>query len=214
MLTGKRQRVIICLCSVMLAGVSLVSADSDNTGYLHVVNPGSRSSEKYLRGWRVPVTRRELAVWGADRGFVLDDDHEPVVDNIAAYVSRPGSAVAVRGLERGVRYRAWIDFVRFRYGAEEPASLLKIFVDAPGAGRHTVASLVPGDITDGYMHVDIPVELSSRGTVELVFMEYARQPGSWGVWDIVVTNGLDLPGRGSLPGLETINLEINDRIVQ
>jgi hypothetical protein len=50
--------------------------------------------------------------------------------------------------------------------------------------------------------------------VELTFEEYARRPGSWGVWDIIITGGPELPGRGALPGEETINLEIIDRIVQ
>jgi hypothetical protein len=81
-------------------------------------------------------------------------------------------------------------------------------------GKRPVVSLALRDCMNGYRPVDIPVDMTSRGSVDLVFEEYAPRPGSWGVWDIMLTDGLELPARGSLPGNDTINLEINDRIVQ
>ena len=191
MINGKRHRInVICIIAFLLAAVSLQSADINSTGYLLVINPGSPSSGTLMKEWRLPLTRRELNEWGADRGFIVEDDREPVVDNVAAYVSSRGSTVTIGGLVRGVRYRAWIDFVRVRYGSSEPASSLKIYAAAPGAEKRLIESLALHDITGGYRHIDIPVEITSRGAVELTFVEYSRQPGNWGVWDIIVTNGL------------------------
>lgn len=215
MINGKRHRInVICLSAFLLAAVSLQSADTIGTGFILVINPGSPSSATLMKEWRSPLTRRELNEWGAGLGFIIEDDREPVVDNVAAYVSPRGSTITIGGLGRGVRYRAWIDFVRVRYGSSDPASSLKIYAAAPGAEKRLIESLALRDITGGYRYIDIPVDLTSRGAVELTFTEYSCQPGSWGVWDIIVTNGLELPARGSMPVNDTINLEIIDRIVQ
>lgn len=211
---GKRQRIsVISMGVCLLAALSINPAHSDSNDYILVINPGSPLSEKHMKEWTSPLTRHELAEWGAGRNVTLEDDQGPVVDNIAAYVSANGSTVSIEGLRRGVRYRVWIDFVRFRYGAGGPATMLKILAAAPGTGKRLVESLVPGD-TDGCHRLVLPEDISSNGSVVLTFVEYARRPGSWGVWDIIITSGPELPSRSSLPGEESINLDINDRIVQ
>ncbi len=211
----KRHRIsVICTGFCLLVALSLDTAYSDGNDYILVINPGSPASEKHMKGWLSPLTRHELDEWAANRRFSLEDDRGPVVDNVAAYVSDRGSTVSVEGLRRGVSYRAWIDFVRFRYGSAGPVSTLKIYASAPGTEKRLVESLVLGDNDGGCHRLELPVDLTSYGSVELTFVEYARRTGSWGVWDIIVTSGPDLPPKGGLPGEETINLDIIDRIVQ
>ena len=210
---GKPHRIrAICTGAFLLASLSLYSADTN--GYLLVINPGSSSSESLMKGWEPPITRSEIAAWGPGKGFVVEDDREPVVDHMAAYVSSRGSVVSIGGLSRGVCYRVWIDFVRIRYGKDGPPSTLKIFAAAPGFEKRSVETFLQGDCAEGYRHFDLPLDMTSMGSVELIFVEYAPRPGNWGVWDIIVSSGPDLPARGSMRGNDTINLEIMDRIVQ
>ncbi len=201
------------MAACLLAAAFCIPVQSGNNDYILVINPGSPSSEKLMKRWLAPFTRRELADWGAGRRSLLEDDQGPVVDNVAAYVSENGSTVSIGGLRRGVRYRVWIDFVRYRYGEAEPVSALKIYASAPGTGKRLIESLVPGDIA-GCHRLEIPEDITSYGSVELTFVEHARRPGSWGVWDMIVTRSPGLPSRDALPGEETINLDIIDRIVQ
>ncbi len=182
--------------------------------FVFAVNPCSGSYDKYMKGWRMPFSRRDIREWGASRGLVPGDDRGPIVDDTAAYVGPFGSTIIINGLSREGRYRLWIDFVRFRSAKGYPDSILKVFASGPGLEPRQIDTLRLSDINESYFHADIPGVVSSTGSVELRFVEYSSVPGNWGIWDIIVAGAAELPGRSDIPGDENINLEINDWIVQ
>ncbi len=162
----------------------------------------------------MPFSRHAIREWGACRGWELMDDRDPVVDDTAAYVGPHGSTVRVNGLSRGLRYRVWIDFVRFRSAGRYPDSVLKIFAAGQGLDARLIDTARYSDIHGSYYSLDIPVAVSAGGSVELRFVEFSAAPGNWGIWDIIISGAGELPRRSDIPGDEGINLEINDRIVQ
>lgn len=179
-----------------------------------VINPCSGSFEQSMKDWRMPFSRHAIREWGVSRGLKLVDDRGPVVDDTAAYVGPFGSALSIKGLSREGRYRVWIDFVRFRSAGKYPESLLKIFAPGPGVVPVLIDTVRYSDLNDSYYCVDIPRAISVLGRVEIRFMEYSAVSGCWGIWDIIITDGGELPRRSDIQGDESINLEIDDRIVQ
>ncbi len=179
-----------------------------------LVNPGSPRAEDCMRGWQLSYGRRHLYDWGRSRGLDIVEDREPVVDNVAAYVSPYGSKIVVPGLTRGKRYRIWIDFVRFRGDGEFPPCMVRITAAGPGGVSIHLADIRPGDLGEGYYYLDLPLESTIRGGAEISFTEYTPRPGCWGVWDIIIGEGDTLPGRGAIPADGVIDLDIKERIVE
>jgi hypothetical protein len=182
--------------------------------FIIVINPCSGPYEQSMKDWRMPFSRHAIREWGVSQGLKLVDDRGPVVDYTAAYVGPFGSTLTISGLSRDARYRVWIDFVRFRSSGRYPESLLKIFASGPGAAPVLIAAVRYSDLNDSYYCVDIPATVSVLGRAEIRFVEFSAVPGCWGIWDIIITGGGELPRRSDIPGDESINLEIDDRIVQ
>lgn len=189
------------------------AAYEEEKPFIVAVNPCTGQYDKHMTGWRMPFTRKEIREWGIARGLELIDDHGPLIDDTAAYVGPNGSSVSISGFSRDRRYRVWIDFVRFRPMDRLPGSFLKIFVSAPDVEPRLIGSVRYSDIDGSYYHADIPENVTVRGSVEIQFKEFSPAPGNWGVWDIIVTDRRELPPRIEIDA-DTVNLEINDRIVQ
>ncbi len=182
--------------------------------FINVINPCSGRYEEQMKDWRMPFSRHAIREWGASQGLSLLEDRGPVMDQTAACVGPFGSVILVNGLSREGRYRVWIDFIRFRTAGGYPDSLLKIYAAGPGMEECLIDEIRYSDMGDSYYHADIPMAVSSRGSAEIRFVEFSSASGNWGIWDIIVTGAGELPNRNDIPGDESINLEINDRIVQ
>lgn len=182
--------------------------------YLLVINPCSGRYNAFMKDWRMPFNGRTIKEWAASKGLDLMNDREPVVDDTAAYVGPYGSTITINGMSRDGRYRLWIDFVRFTPGEKRPVSQLKIFASARNMDSRCISVVRPSDIGDSYYFVDIPQTISARGAVELRFVEYGASSGNWGVWDIIVSAVGELPRQDDIPKDESIDLNVDDRIVQ
>jgi len=147
--------------------------------------------------WGPLMDRKAMEYWGKSRGLMLRDDAGPVADGKARFVAPYGSTLVVSGLARGKKYRLWLDFVRYRNrsGAAMPSRLVLSMNGRPV--KHMVFSEL--EKLPGPVPLDIPYDLSQGETVTVLFREHAPSPGFWGLWDVMVTEGPDLPEKIDLP---------------
>ncbi|HPQ52006.1 MAG TPA: hypothetical protein PK253_02065 [Spirochaetota bacterium] len=157
---------------------------------------GESADREFGRDWVKTLTAKEIAYWCRSRSMVPVPDAKPVVNNKASFVSRYGSVISVKGLQRNRRYRAWIDFVRFRaHGDCGVSARLEVYGD-----RKLLKSFRYRDLQEMRKPfvLNLPYEITYDGAVELKFREYSDTGGFWGVWDVVVSDQYDLPD--TLPG--------------
>lgn len=182
-------RAIIIILTFSL--LSLQIALGEEKSYHTIVFNGERSAMELSHPWARALTLREIYNWSRSRRFSLIADRPPVVDGRAFYVSKFGSAINIADLKKDRTYRMWIDFVTFH---EAPTSgiqsRLEIFVD-----RELITVLNFGDITEenNPYRIDIPYDCSIDGSVTIRFQEYSPSGGFWGIWDIVVSESVEMP---------------------
>ncbi len=153
-----------------------------------VINFGDPGDSAYIRDWSEPMDEKTIYNWGKSSGLVLNDDSGPVVDGSARFVAKYGSRVILRGLNRNRHYWMWIDFVTYRNPRKaDILTSLEILIN-----DRIVKNLGFTEMTadSGPLMIELPYDLSQRGTVEVLFKEHSRYVGFWGIWDIVVC---DLP---------------------
>ncbi|MBN2158309.1 MAG: hypothetical protein JW807_02860 [Spirochaetes bacterium] len=201
--------VILCLAMLPAAPVY----NQETRGSL-VFNPGYSSGERNMHGWLKSFTLAHMREWAKSRGLAVADDRGPVVDNSAAYVGPYGSTIILEGLARGSRYRMWIDFVWFRSLKKAPPAVLKIFASSRRGPSRLLTSVRFEDIGDSYYVLDIPVEITIGGSAEIRFVELTREPGIWGVWDIIVSYGRELPQAIHEKSDDVVDPDAAVRIVQ
>ena len=126
--------------------------------------------------------------WARNRGTNAVKDREPYVDNKASFVSVYGSELKLSNLNQNANYSLFIDFVCYT-GDPKVTSKLVISI------RNTrLATLTFGQTPlDRPYELIIPRELCYDGTADIHFDEFATTPGSWGIWDMILsTSGLPL----------------------
>lgn len=207
--TNIKNRFVLLLVALVISAPST----GRGTGGILVFNPGSPAGELSMKGWLMPFTMAYMREWGRSRGLAVADDRGPVVDNSAAYVGPRGSSIMLDGLARGGRYRMWLDFVRFRSSKHSPPAVLKIFASAPRVASRLLAAVRFADIGDSYYAVDLPLEITIGGRAEIRFVEFSREPGMWGVWDIIISDGRDCPPALDISGDNVMNSDSTERIV-
>lgn len=203
----------MCIIAVFFT-MPLASRQGRDDSSPIVINPGSVHEGERMREWRHSFSLRHIREWGRSRGLEVIDDRGPIVDGTAAFVGPAGSSIVVTGLSRWMRYRLWIDFVRFRNTRSYPPAMLRLSAEVPGGGTIMLCDLRQGDLGEGYWYVDLPPEATIRGSAEITFTEYSQRPGLWGVWDIIISVGDSLPARSDIRDDEVIDLEIKEKIIE
>lgn len=164
--------------------------------FYSVYSFGEAADREFGRDWVKTLTLKEVAHWCRSLSLVPVPDAKPVVNNKASFVSRFGSVISVKGLQRNRRYRAWIDFVRVRvHGDCGVTARLEVYGD-----RMLLKSFRYKDLLEMRKPfvLNLPYEITYDGAVDLKFREYSDTGGFWGVWDVVVSDQYDLPD--TLPG--------------
>lgn len=175
---------------------------------------GEAADQEFARDWVKTLTSKEIANWCRSRSMVPVPDAKPVVNNRASYVSRYWSVISVKGLQRHRRYRAWIDFVRYRGNGDCGVSArLEIYGD-----RKLLKSFRYSDLREMRKPfvLSIPYEVTHDGAVELKFREYSDTGGFWGVWDVVVSDQYELPETLSGSGADkaAAEMKIRDPLIE
>jgi hypothetical protein len=177
--------------------------------FYSVYSFGEAADREFARDWMKTLTSKEIANWCRSRSMVPVPDAKPVVNNKASFVSRYGSVISVKGLQRHRRYRAWIDFVRYRGNGDCGVSArLEIYGD-----RKLLKSFRYKDLQEMRKPfvLSIPYEVTHDGAVELKFREYSDTGGFWGVWDVVVSDQYELPETLSGSGADKAGAEMKIR---
>ena len=126
--------------------------------------------------------------WARNRGVNAIRDREPYVDNEASFVGAYGSTLKLSNLNQNANYSLFIDFVCY---TGNPKVTSKLVISIKGK---RLATLSFGETpVDRPFELIIPRELCYDGTADIQFDEFATTPGSWGIWDMVLsTCGLPL----------------------
>ncbi len=175
---------------------------------------GDEDVRRSARHWLKTLDEKRIRYWCRSNGMGLASDAPPVANRMAAFVSKNGSTIEVKGLARFKRYSAWIDFVRYLSVDRSPVSArLEIYAD-----RRLVGAFRLGDITyrNNPYRLELPYDLTLDGNIVLEFREYSHSGGFWGVWDVVVTDGPDLPASIEVPAVSESaesKMKISERIV-
>lgn len=130
----------------------------------------------------------QIEHWARNRGTNAVKDREPYVDNKASFVSVYGSELKLSNLNQNANYSLFIDFVCYT-GDPKVTSKLVISIH-----NTRLATLTFGQTPlDRPYELVIPRELCFDGTADIHFDEFATTPGSWGIWDMILsTSGLPL----------------------
>ncbi len=183
------------IITVVLLSVIPINAYERCSPSVRVYNPGSAGWKGSASGWDEILDSRTIYNWGRSRGIYLIEDRGPFVDNRAAYVSSRGSKIRLKNIKRGCFYRLWIDFVGFRlYGKRGESEVLRIFIGSEDAGYSLLKVIKFPDLDSSKMqYIDIPYEMTVHDTLVIVFGDYSARNGFWGIWDIILTSGRELP---------------------
>jgi hypothetical protein len=124
--------------------------------------------------------------WAKNRGVLALKDREPYTDNKASFVSGYGSELKLTNLNQNANYSLFIDFVCY---SADPRLVSKLVISLNG--RKLAALNFAQTPLDRPFELVIPRELYTDGTAQIHFDEFATTPGSWGIWDMILsTSGL------------------------
>jgi hypothetical protein len=187
---------------VLLLSFTPIEASKRCSSSVTVYNPGSVKWKESAAGWDGILKSRDIYNWGRSRGGYLIEDRGPVVDGSAAYVSSRGSEIVLRNIKQGCFYRLWIDFVGFRFSGEKNiAEVLRIYIGREDKGYRLLKVIRSIDLHSSKMeYIDIPYGMTQNDTFHIVFGDYSTRNGFWGIWDMVLTTGREMPASGTLPG--------------
>jgi len=176
-----------------------------------IINPGDNGP---VPPWDGVLDRGDLDRWSRAMGFSLIEDCGPVTDNRAGFISRFGTKLTLKGLDRFRKYRMWIDFVRFSGGRtlSLPTSL-KLYISSPGGGEELVKEFHFSDLLGKCPAViDVPYEYSVRGSVIFTLKESSYGASFWGIWDIIISDRKEPPDLRHIEKEKKIEVKYPGRI--
>ena len=166
-------------------------------GFYLVINPGENESRGYFSDWYSVTTKMDIYDWGRMKNLQMINDKGPVIDNKAFFVSKYGSKIVIKNedLKKGRQFKAYFDFVTYRdFNVNDYPSRLKLTMFNPVTGFRIEKELKIGDIDERKLYqLDVPYELTSGGYFEILFREFSPRTGYWGIWDLIITDRLNLP---------------------
>ena len=165
--------------------------------HIIIINPGF--SDASFDEWGDLIGNAAIYKWGRSHNLYMRLDAQPVVDNIAGYISPEGAlSITVGGLKRGSYYTMWIDFVTFNNPESVSfSSLLKVFIKNDYYLYREIAAFSLEDMPSEPVKIPIPFELSEAGKIYILFEGYDsgktfRSKAMWGMWDIIIADVDDL----------------------
>ena len=192
---GISSKIIMALC-VMIVSIAVTTAKEktskteQDTPFLRVYQMG-KNADKAMSDFVSPLTYQELVEWSKIRHIEVNEDKPPLKDNMAWFASKYGSQLHITGLHMHKDYYLWVDFVTF--ASPEDAgipAILEISADGKKLKRIRFNDLsAAGQI----VRIRIPRETTVDGEVKILFVEYSGAGGFFGMWDIIVTDTIDMP---------------------
>ena len=192
---GISSKIIMALC-VLIVSIAVTSAKEktskteQDTPFLRVYQMG-KNADKAMSDFISPLTYEELVEWSKIRHIEVHEDQPPVIDNIAWFTSKYGSTLDLSGLTAHNDYYLWINFVTL--AAPEDAGIpasLEISADGKKIKRIIFNHM---SAENHVVRVKIPRETTVDGEVKILFMEYSGAGGFFGIWDIIVTDTVEMP---------------------
>ncbi len=173
------------------------------------------TDDSVFADWSAPRTAAELRNWAKTQGLALAEDGPPLSVGKARFVERYGSTLKLDGLNRNAKYRLFLDFVTFddtaRFNA--PAAL-EIYADGLLLRRLSFGELSP---RRNPVVLEIPYQLALDGSVTVLFREYSRTAGFFGLWDAVLTDQYALPASFEGPApkrAEPTSMRVKDDVIE
>lgn len=194
---GISSKIIMALC-VLIVSIAVTSAKEKtnktekSTPFLRVYQMG-KNADGAMSDFITPLTYEELVEWSKIRHIKVNKDKPPVKDNVAWFTSKYGSQLHITGLHMHKDYYLWIDFVTF--ASPEDAgipAILEISADGKKLKRIRFNDL---SAAGQLVRMKIPRETTVDGEVKILFVEYSGAGGFFGIWDMVVTDTIDMPSR-------------------
>ncbi|MFW6366312.1 MAG: hypothetical protein ACOC2H_07565 [Spirochaetota bacterium] len=140
-------------------------------------------------GWTNHADTQRLTNYAQSRNMKLIDDMRPVANQKASFIAAPGVTFTITGFKPQKTYHMWVDFVRFTFDKNPGIfSKLMVFVDGRQVDEITWGTLEKEKLYS----IELPLDLTYDGSVNVTFKEKAMNYGYWGVWDIIIASG-DLP---------------------
>ena len=182
--------IIAVMFSVLFADEKTELKKKSDAQFLRIYTMGTHTHED-MSGWISPLTHEELVKWSKTRNITVREDQQPVKDNIAWFTSKYGSVLKVTGFDVHRDYFLWLNPVTFTSpgDAQIPATL-DILADGD-----KIKSMSFNDLTreNQQIRIRIPRKATVDGEVKLLFMEYSGAGGFFGIWDMIITDDIDLP---------------------
>lgn len=173
------------------------------------------TDDSVFADWSAPRTAAELRNWAKTQDLALAEDAPPLAVGKARFVERYGSTLKLDGLNRNAKYRLFLDFVAFddtaRFNA--PAAL-EIYADGLLLKRLSFGELSP---RRNPVVLEIPYQLALDGSVTVLFREYSRTAGFFGLWDAVLTDQYALPASFEGPApkrAEPKSMRVKDDVIE
>ncbi|MCU0849288.1 MAG: hypothetical protein MUD12_15505 [Spirochaetes bacterium] len=217
MMTDNKLRVpkkpLIMICGfILFLQTGLVSKDIQPE--IHVFHAGMKNFGEHFINWKPFVSEKDLYNWAISNGLKLLEDQKPIIGRKALIISKYGSRIFVSGLERDRRYRMWIDFVLFRNTSRiYPGARLEIGIFNKKNGIKQLGDFIIDDLTGSPEKIDIPHTYSRDGSFDIIFREYSAERGIWGVWDVIISDGDEIPERRLVED-QSGNMGIKEKIVE
>lgn len=172
---------IFCIISsVSLFSSSSIEYSLERGGYCII--PVTKEAQK--KGFPKVIPYSEIYRWGVSNSIYIQKDKSPHIDNYAAFLSESSLKLNFKGMKPFNTYNLIIDFVTFRGKPRNINSRLKIYADNQLLDELRFGELDP---TKLYL-VELPRNISYDGKVTLEFVEFSKNPGFWGFWDLVISS--------------------------
>lgn len=184
--------IITIMITILSAEEKPTAPSKSDPPFLRVYQMG-KNADKVMLDFISPLTYEELVEWSKIRHIEVNKDKPPVKDNVAWFTSKYGSQLHITGLHMHKDYYLWIDLVTF--ASPEDAgipAILEISADGKKLQRIRFKDL---SAAGQLVRIKIPRETTVDGEVKILFVEYSGAGGFFGIWDIVVTDTIDMPPR-------------------
>jgi len=207
------KKPLILICGFILF-LQTGLASEDIRPEIRVFHAGMKNFGEHFINWKPFVSEKDLYNWAISNGLKLLEDQKPIIGRKALIISKYGSRIFVPGLERDRRYRMWIDFVIFRNTSRMyPGARLEVAIFSKKNGISHLRDFIIDDLTGSPEKIDIPYTYSQDGSFDIIFREYSAERGVWGIWDVIISDGDEIPERRLVedPGG---NMGIKEKIVE
>lgn len=152
------------------------------------------------------ITRSDAVDRAHRLGLSLHPDMPPVTSDRGFFLQKYQTVIPVKGYNKELIYKIYIDFFKYSGGDIRESSLLKFYISDRYGRKNYIGSASSEDIHgDNIFELAVPFDLSYTGSFDIIIQDCSDRTGFWGIWDIIVSSK-------KLRDLEKINIDTTPRM--